>query len=134
MHLNPKNQHISAQFIRFCLIGLCAAAIHVTVVIILEKTRLALAWSNLAGFGVAFWMSYFGHRYFTFTTSNAQHRQMMFRFLMVACSGFLLNEALVLSLKEAFHLPTAFSVLTAIGFSSVFTFLLNRIFAFQPEG
>ena len=119
------------QFIRFAVIGLVAAMTHYSAVMILFKRHVALQYANLMAFFVAFWVSYFGHRIFTFKAQHLTHQQTLPKFALVAGLGFLFNESFLLLSNLYFNLPLSVLLIVAIGLTALVTFLLNRFFAFQ---
>ncbi|MFJ7566951.1 GtrA family protein [Herminiimonas sp. NPDC097707] len=124
------------RVLRFGIVGLVAAAVHYWVVIALvELVDIAPLRANVGGFVVAFWVSYFGHRHWTFADAVATHAQgahpSFLRFLMVALLGFCMNELLFyLLLRYAgwpYYLALAFVVFTV----AVMTYVLSRLWAFR---
>lgn len=134
MFQSLKNLQIFWQFARFGVIGVCAACTHVCVVLLLTQMSIALAVANIAGFLVAFWVSYFGHLYFTFGHQASRSKRTLIKFMLVACSGFLVNESLVVLLQHISHLSNSSIVISAILFTSIISFVFNRYFAFHPQG
>jgi putative flippase GtrA len=72
------------QLMRFGIIGVLAALTHYAIVMILTNTGIQPAWANLIAFVIAFWVSYFGHRYFSFAAREVSHQQTLPRFIIVA--------------------------------------------------
>lgn len=119
-------------FTRFGVIGVLAAITHYSIVMLLsEQEHVALAYANLIAFGLAFWVSYFGHRHFTFQVQSLSHRQTLPKFFIVAIFGFIFNESVLLISHQLLSLSLAVLVMMAIFLTAIFTFLLNRFFAFQ---
>ncbi|ENX33451.1 hypothetical protein F889_02111 [Acinetobacter colistiniresistens] len=121
------------QFFRFGIVGLIAACTHYLVVILLiqPQYQIALKYANLFAFLIAFWISYFGHRIFTFKATHLQHRETLKKFIVVAGLGFIFNESLLLISHHYLETEISLLVIFSIGITSLFTFLLNRYFAFQ---
>lgn len=121
------------QFFRFCIVGLIAALTHYFLVILLiqPQYQVSLKYANLLAFLMAFWVSYFGHRIFTFQATRLAHRQTLKKFIVVAGLGFMLNESVLLVSHHYLDIPISMLVIFSIGITSIFTFLLNRYFAFQ---
>jgi len=119
-------------FARFGIIGVLAALTHYAIVILLfEQVHIALAYANLIAFCLAFWVSYFGHRHFTFQAQQLSHRQTLPKFFVVATLGFVFNESLLLISHHYLNISLSILVIIAIFLTAIFTFLLNRFFAFQ---
>lgn len=119
-------------FLRFGVIGGLAAITHYSVVmLLLHLSQLPLAYANLLAFIVAFWVSYFGHRHFTFQAQALSHRQTLPKFVLVATLGFIFNESLLLISHQYLNISLSILVVFAIFMTAIFTFVLNRFFAFQ---
>lgn len=120
------------QFIRFSVVGLLAAALHYGLALAaVNKMGLSVALANLLAFLCAFWVSFFGHHYFSFKVSRPATAQSAGKFFVVAALGFVLNETLVVSLTYFKWMPLTNSLAFAIVVTAVFTFILNRQFAFK---
>ncbi|EOQ64693.1 hypothetical protein F935_00343 [Acinetobacter calcoaceticus ANC 3811] len=119
------------QLARFTTTGAAAALTHYSIVMILFKRNIALHYANLVAFLLAYWVSYFGHRIFTFKAQHISHRQTLPKFTLVAGLGFLFNESFLLLSNLYFSVPVSTLVCVAIVLTSIVTFLLNRFFAFQ---
>ncbi|MFG5777227.1 GtrA family protein [Comamonas sp. J-3] len=119
------------QSLQFVCVGAAAAATHLLVVALLVQT---LAWAplaaNVVGFLLAFCVSYSGHAMLTFSAQHSSHQQALPRFFLVACSSFLLNEALYYAALHWLHwpyLPSLFAVLVIV---AVVTFVAAKFWAF----
>lgn len=119
------------QLARFTTTGAAAALTHYSIVMLLFKRNIALQYANLIAFLLAYWVSYFGHRIFTFKAQHIAHRQTLPKFTLVAGLGFLFNESFLLLSNLYFSVPVSTLVCVAIVLTSIVTFLLNRFFAFQ---
>ncbi len=119
------------QLARFTTTGAAAALTHYSIVMLLFKRNIALQYANLIAFLLAYWVSYFGHRIFTFKAQHIAHRQTLPKFTLVAGLGFLFNESFLLLSNLYFSSPVSTLVCVAIVLTSIVTFLLNRFFAFQ---
>lgn len=92
---------------------------------------MAPAWANPCGFLLAFPVSYIGHGKLSFAGHQASHTQALPRFLLVACSGFLANQLLLLSLLELFALPFWLTLAVVMLIVAVTTYVLSRYWAFK---
>jgi len=119
------------QLARFTTTGAAAALTHYSIVMLLFKRNIALQYANLIAFLLAYWVSYFGHRIFTFKAQHISHRHTLPKFTLVAGLGFLFNESFLLLSNLYFSTPVSTLVCVAIVLTSIVTFLLNRFFAFQ---
>ncbi|MNR78025.1 GtrA-like protein [compost metagenome] len=124
------------RVLRFGIVGLTAAAVHYWVVIALvELLHIAPLQANVGGFIVAFWVSYFGHRYWTFSDAVASHakgtQQSFMRFLAVALLGFCMNELLFYLLLRYAALPYYVALAIVVFTVAVMTYVLSRMWAFR---
>ncbi len=126
------NPHLFFQLMRFGIIGLLAAVTHYVLAMLCIHQQMSVALANLCGFLTAFWVSYFGHRIFTFNAVQISHRSTLPKFIIVAVSGFIFNEMLLLALHHVTPYPISILLIITIIITSLFTFFLNRIFAFNP--
>lgn len=116
------------QLARFGVVGVAAMCVHWLVVRMLVPAGIAPLLANVIGFGVAFNVSYFGHRNWTFASVSA-HGTTFWRFLAVALTSFALNEALYAVLLQFMDYSLALAiVLVAV---SVLTFVLSKLWAFR---
>ena len=117
----------------FLAVGGSAAAVHFGVVLLLvsQHQTPALA-ANVAGFLIAFCVSFLGHQRLTFAAGAASARQSLPRFAAVALLGFVSNEllyALLLALGVDYRLALL-AVLVAV---AGMTWLLSRYWAFAAR-
>jgi len=122
------------QLMRFGVIGVIAAITHYCIAIFLTDHQVAAAWANLVAFVIAFWISYFGHRYFSFDAGDVSHQQTLPRFILVAVLGFILNESLLLLMLHFTKISIALGLPFIIIITAMFTFILSRQFAFDTSG
>ncbi len=121
------------QLMRFGVIGVLAALTHYAIAITLTHKSMLPAWANLIAFVIAFWVSYFGHRYFSFDAGDVSHQQTLPRFILVAVLGFILNESLLLLMLHFTSITIALGLPFIIILTAVFTFILSRQFAFDTS-
>jgi putative flippase GtrA len=121
------------QLMRFGIIGVLAALIHYTIAIYITNKGIQPAWANLIAFVIAFWVSYFGHRYFSFDAGDVSHQQTLPRFILVAVFGFILNESLLLLMLNFTSITIALGLPFIIILTAIFTFVLSRQFVFDTS-
>ena len=117
----------------FLLVGASAALTHMAVfalVLILVPT-LWPELANVAGFLVAFLVSFVGHRRLSFQDADTSLLQSFMRFAATAVAGFVTNEAVFIALFRVFGLPTWLALIGGIVVSAVQTFVLSRFWAFR---
>lgn len=127
---NPHKQSISW----FTVIGAAAAAVHYVVAVSLEWTQLLPpSQANVAGFLMAFPVSYFGHRAFSFSKQTATHSHAFPRFLAIAVVGFVANQLLLIAALRYTWLPFWFALGLVMVIIAASTYLLSRHWAFKSS-
>lgn len=122
------------QLLWFGLTGATAAITHLFVVLwLVEGAGLAPLRANVAGFGLAFIVSYAGHRHFTFAGCDSPHHQALPRFLLVALAGLLLNQGAFALLLSFTSLPYPLALVLVLAAVAVLTFVLGRHWAFSQS-
>ena len=117
----------------FVLVGASAALTHMAVftVVILLVPTLWPEIANLAGFLIAFLVSFVGHRRLSFQDAGTSLMQSFLRFAATAVAGFVTNEAVFILLFRLLGLPTWVALISGIVVSAVQTFVLSRFWAFK---
>lgn len=124
---------ISQQLVRFGIIGVIASAIHTGCVIVqVERFHLAPLMANVFAFCIAFVASYTGHRYWTFAAQRTTGFALG-RYLLVALTGFALNEALFYFFLRVYHLYYLFALLLVLFIVPGITFVLSKVWAFRES-
>lgn len=114
----------------FVVVGACAALTHMAVFALTE----ALVWPELAnalGFGVAFFVSFAGHRRLSFADAQTPLWQSLRRFAVTATGGFVTNELLFVLLLRGFEWPSWLALFVALVLAAGQTFVLSRYWAFK---
>lgn len=123
------------RVLRFGIVGLTAAGVHYLVTIgLVELTGMAPQLANIGGFIVAFWVSYAGHRYWTFSDTldhDQEKRTSFFRFLSVALLGFGMNALLFHLLLTWTSIPYYIALAIVVFTVAAMTYLLSRLWAFK---
>lgn len=127
-------QSLSRQLMWFILVGCAAAGTHwLSVVVLVSTTSIAPLYANVAGWLIAFSVSFGGHYLLTFRHQNAPMARAALRFLAVSALGFAVNETIYAWLL---HTTTVrYDILLAgvlIGIAFM-TFLLGRFWAFSGK-
>lgn len=122
---------IAWQIARFGVVGLTAAAIHFfTVVSVVQLSGLNPLIANVIGFLVAFQMSYWGHRKWTFQASAMLHRVAVPKLLIVQLANFAANETLFY-IFLTLHIPYTIALLIVLTILPIFTFLCSKFWVFS---
>jgi putative flippase GtrA len=116
--------------LRFAIVGGCATLTHIGFAwLFLFQYPLANPYLvNSIGYGLGFFVSYFGHRYLTFRTTGS-----MARFLLVVLAGFGLNN-LIVTLLLALSASSFFAILVATAAVPVLTYIASSRWVFRRLG
>jgi putative flippase GtrA len=121
-----------ARLAWFIAVGCTAAAVHFGVVVLLvEFTGLAPLLANVAGWLVAFIVSFCGQWRLTFRGSGAPWRQALRRFFLISLGGFSANEATYAVLLHFSALPYDLLLALVLVAVAVMTYLLSSRWAFR---
>ena len=117
----------------FVLVGASAALTHMAVfmLVLLLVPTLWPEIANVAGFLVAFFVSFVGHRRLSFQDAGTSVMQSFVRFAATAVAGFVTNETVFILLFRLLGLPTWVALISGIVVSAVQTFVLSRFWAFK---
>lgn len=119
---------------KFAIVGIAATLTHAGVSgVLLEIGWLPAMLANLAGFVIAFGVSFSGHYYWSFSHLRQHNAALkaMVRFFLIAVSGFALNAS-VLALWLSFTpWPELLGLMIAIAIVPALTFVAARMWAFS---
>lgn len=120
------------QLLRFGIVGVSASIVHFSLVILLVETwQFNPLVANAIAFLFAFQVSYWGHRYWTFSETTALHRDAFPRLFIVASTGFMTNEGLYYIFLTFFKLPYIISLLFVLAIMPLITFTLSKLWVFR---
>lgn len=116
----------------FLLVGGAAALTHLGVFVWLSQA--STLWpevSNAVGFGVAFVVSFVGHRWLSFADAGTGVLQSLWRFGATALAGFACNEVVFVLLHRVLGWPGLPALVVALIVAAAQTFVLGRFWAFR---
>jgi putative flippase GtrA len=119
-----------ASLFWFGAVGCAAAATH-AIVFVLTRDRMWPELANALGFGIAFFVSFAGHRWLSYRDTTTAMRQSFARFALTALAGFACNEFVFVLLLRAFGLPSLAALAIALVVAAGQTFVLSRWWAFR---
>jgi putative flippase GtrA len=140
--MNPKEKSSDSatmQFARFGIVGAHAAGVNfIALMVLVEFFHFSPLVANIFAFLIAFQVSYWGHRRFTFRSVKHQTRQPMrktaLRYFVVASLSFLLNEGFFALFLNYFHMYYLIAMILTLVFVPPITFVLSKVWAFaNPE-
>lgn len=121
---------LSSRFIRFALVGTLGAIVHVsTVMLLVSHLQIHPLSANVLGFLLGFHVSYFGHRYWTFSETNVSHQVAFPRLLVLQIFNFIANETMFYILLSL-HLPYVLALLIVLCILPAMTFTVSRLWIF----
>ncbi|KJS35200.1 MAG: hypothetical protein VR74_17765 [Hyphomonas sp. BRH_c22] len=136
--MNPlKLDRRTVELACFGAVGLAASLTHFgTAIWLIEHAGLGASRANILAFLAALPISYVGHAFFTFSAKRYGRgsdltRQSAGRFVVLAMTGFLLNQASVVLFVETLGCPPRIVFgLTILGVAG-FLFIASKFWAFR---
>ena len=121
---------MSREGLWFIAVGGAAALTHLSVF------ALAQHWlwpevANALGFGIAFFVSFFGHRRLSFQDAGTTLAQSLARFGATALAGLAINELIFSLLLRLANWPPLLALFSALVLTAAQTFVLSRYWAFR---
>lgn len=119
------------QICRFGIVGVTSATIHFTTVVLLVQTRsFPPLVANVFGYVIAFQMSYWGHRLWTFSDTLVTHRMALPKLFCVQLVSFAANESLFF-IFLSLNLPYPIALLIVLSVLPIFTFISSKLWVFK---
>ncbi len=135
--MNKLYRHLENRFpllhqvFRFGVIGLTAAFIQIGVVVALvQGFNMAPLSANVVGFLIAFQMSYWGHRLWTFKAADTLHVVAIPKLLLVQLINFTANETLFYFFLTL-HLPYPLALAIVLTILPIFTYFSSKLWVFR---
>lgn len=119
------------QLAWFGVVGVSAMLVHWISVVILVPLGLVPLIANIVAFLIAFQVSYWGHRIYTFKAHLLPHNHTLPRFFAVATGSFLINEGMYFLLLRYSNLDYRVSLIIVLVTVAALTFVLSRQWAFS---
>ena len=132
------DSRFSRQVLRFGLVGVGATLVHLAVfAAVAEGLKISPQLANVAGFLVAFAVSFAGHAGWTFRDQIDERRLQgghLVRFFCVSLAGFVFNSAIVYLVTAVFHHPARAALVLMATLTPAILFILNRYWVFRLPG
>jgi putative flippase GtrA len=120
------------QVLRFGIVGTTAAVVNLAIVIgLVEFKLLSPLGANIIAFAIAFQVSYFGHRLWTFSRTTNTHKTAIPRLLVISVSSFIANEGFFYVFLTVFQLPYILALFLTLTVLPVISFIFNKWWVFQ---
>jgi putative flippase GtrA len=124
-------RHLLSQLFRFGLVGGAATLVNSVVFILLvDKLKLAPLLGNFLAFVVAFFVSYFGHSWWTFKHKQHSHEKLM-KFLVTSLVSLGLNSLFVWTFMHLLHQSAYIATLPMIFITPLLTFAISKYWVFK---
>lgn len=125
------NKQTFWQLFRFGITGTTAALVNFfSVVLIVEYAHLQPLVANIFAFLLAFNVSYFGHRFWTFG-HKSHGRESLPKFFTISITCFFLNEGLFALLLAKTQLHYTWALIITILIVAILSFVLSKLWAFK---
>jgi len=114
----------------FLAVGTAAALTHLAVFTLARR----VVWAEVAnplGFVVAFWVSFWGHRWLSFRDTGTTVGQSLWRFAITALAGLASNEVCFVLFYRALHWWPSLAWFAAAALAAAQTFVLSRFWVFR---
>lgn len=128
--LTTASLNLKHRLIYYVGIGGTAALVHLAIVYLLVSyVYFSALIANIFAFFTAFNVSYFGHKYLTFSQLHDQKTLKLPHFFMVAVSAGAINEGLYFLVLRFTHLNYMLALFLVLSFVSIYSFILSRYWA-----
>ena len=114
----------------FIAVGGAAALTHLSIFALAQHWMWPEA-ANAVGFGIAFFVSFFGHRLLSFQDSGVTLGQSLARFGATALLGLAVNEFIFSVLLRLANWPSLLALFCALVLTAGQTIVLSRFWAFR---
>lgn len=119
------------QLFRFGVVGGFSTFVNSAIFIFLaDYLKLFPLVSNLIAFICAFCVSYTGHSYWTFKSTN-DHKEQLIKFLTTSLIGLGINSCFVWIMMHVLHQTALIATLPMILVTPIFLFWVNRLWVFN---
>ena len=120
-----------SKLLRYALIGGIATLVHAVILwVFVTFVDLRPSLATILGFLAAFSVSYFGHYYFTFQSTES-HRRALPRFLAIALSGAVLNWLIFVVVYDGLRMDYWIAFLIAVIVVPIFVYAMSGRLAFK---
>ena len=121
------------KFLKFCVVGFSGMVVDFGVTwLCKEKFRWNKYLSNSLGFVLAATSNYIWNRLWTFHSTNSEIPVEYGKFLIIAAIGLAINNLVIYILHEKCKLNFYLSKLFAIAVVTIWNFIMNYFFTFNP--
>lgn len=119
-----------AQFCRFGVVGVLATLVHIGLGLLLIRCDATLHVANALAFCGAFLFGFTAHYFFTFAGNSVSVLKALFRYFVVAITGYALNGGILIAAKATGKISAEPALILAVGLAAMMSFFLSRNWAF----
>lgn len=125
---------LARQLFWFVAVGVAAALTHWGVAVLLvSQLALPPALANVAGWLIAFFVSFAGHYFLTFHQAGMPWRVAARRLFLISAGNFAINEIVYVTLLQTTTLPYDGLLAGILVAQAVLTFIASRFWAFRTQ-
>jgi putative flippase GtrA len=122
----------TGRIVRFGIVGLIATVTYATATFIaVEWLRIDPVPASILGQGISTPVSYFGHAWLSFQV-KADHRTILWRFLVIGAVTFGLNGAVTHLFTHVFSISNRITIIVVTILIPLVNYLCNRFWVFRP--
>ena len=123
---------IKKQLSFFLLVGILASIANFVIVwILVELDIFRPLVANFFAFLIAFNVSYFGHRFLTFSTTTQSHKKAASQFFINVMIGLCLNEFIYYVLLHLLKIQYLLALFITMGLVAIYTFIVSKFLIFK---
>lgn len=121
------------QLFRFGIVGGLATLLNsVVFVVLVDRLHIQPLLGNLLAFLAAFFVSYFGHSWWTFKDGKHSHEKLA-KFLTTSLIGLAINSGFVWVLMHHLHQTAYVAALPMIFLTPLLVFFINKSWVFKEK-
>ncbi|ASG68778.1 polysaccharide biosynthesis protein GtrA [Francisella halioticida] len=123
---------LKKQVIFFAFVGILASITNFIIVwLLVELNIFKPLVANFFAFLIAFNISYFGHRFLTFSTTTKSHKRAASQFFINVMIGLALNESIYYILLHILKIQYLLALFITMGLVAVYTFIVSKFLIFK---
>lgn len=123
---------LKKQLSYFIIIGILASITNFVIAwLLVELDIFKPMVANFFAFLIAFNVSYFGHRFLTFSTTTQSHKKAATQFFINVMIGLALNEGIYYVLLYLLHIQYLLALFITMGLVAVYTFVVSKFLIFK---
>lgn len=123
---------IKKQLSLFLIVGILASITNFVIVwMLVELGIFNPLIANFFAFLIAFNVSYFGHRFLTFSTTTQSHKKAASQFFVNVMIGLVINETIYYILLHILKIQYLVALFITMGLVAIYTFVVSKFLIFK---